>query len=243
MKKHLYDSIAERWLKKNGAVWLYSDPHFNDPDSKLMRPDYIGDEEQLRRINSKVGKNDTIIILGDLGDLSYVKRIRGYKVLVMGNHDAGASNYKRVTTVTGPFVHNESHTEPYTELWEKHFREHPEHKNLFDIEDNHLFDEVYEGPLMINDRIILSHEPISPLPPYMFNIHGHTHRPCNATVPEAFGVAEPHGMNLCAERTGYMPVSLKRVIESGFLSQTKNIHEYTVDKRLGRDLTDGGQPT
>ena len=62
-----------------------------------LRKNYIGDEEQIKRINSKIGKYDTLVILGDVGDIEWVRKIRGYKVLVMGNHDAGATNYKRQT--------------------------------------------------------------------------------------------------------------------------------------------------
>ena len=93
MIKGLYNSFAERWYR-GGSVWFYSDPHFGDEEMKYLRKNYIGDDEQVKRINSKLGKNDTIIFLGDIGDVSFVKKIKGYKVLVMGNHDAGRSNYE-----------------------------------------------------------------------------------------------------------------------------------------------------
>lgn len=92
MIKGLYDSFAQRWYR-GGSIWFYSDPHFSDEEMKYIRKNYIGDDEQVKRINSKIGKNDTIIFLGDIGDTTFIKKIRGYKVLVMGNHDAGASNY------------------------------------------------------------------------------------------------------------------------------------------------------
>ena len=60
-----------------------------------LRKNYIGDEEQIKRINSKIGKYDTLVVLGDVGDIEWVRKIRGYKVLVMCNHDAGATKYKR----------------------------------------------------------------------------------------------------------------------------------------------------
>jgi calcineurin-like phosphoesterase family protein len=64
-------------------IYFYSDPHFNDANVKAMRKNYIGDEEQVRRIRSKVGKNDTLIILGDVGDKEFLKKIRGYKALFL----------------------------------------------------------------------------------------------------------------------------------------------------------------
>lgn len=93
MIKGLYDSFAERWYH-GGSVWFYSDPHFGDEEMKHLRKNYISDDEQVKRINSKLGKNDTIVFLGDIGDTSFMKKIKGYKVLVMGNHDAGRSNYE-----------------------------------------------------------------------------------------------------------------------------------------------------
>lgn len=93
LKECLYESVISNW--PCGNIWLYSDPHFGDPDMPILRNNYISDEEQIKRINSKVGKNDTIIFLGDIGDTECIKRIRGYKVLVMGNHDKGKTNYKR----------------------------------------------------------------------------------------------------------------------------------------------------
>lgn len=93
MYKGLYDSFAERWCHEGGTIWLYSDPHFNDEEMKYIRKNYIGDEEQIKRINSKVGKNDVIIFLGDIGNLEYIKHIRGYKVCIVGNHDTGLTKY------------------------------------------------------------------------------------------------------------------------------------------------------
>lgn len=91
MYKGLYDSFAARWYH-GGSVWFYSDPHFGD--TTVMSYRGITDEEQIKRINSKIGKNDTIIFLGDIGDVTKINSIRGYKVLIVGNHDAGASLYQ-----------------------------------------------------------------------------------------------------------------------------------------------------
>ena len=83
MIEQLYECF-KHWSKK-GSVWVYSDPHFNDKEAAGYGR--ISDEEQLKLINSKVGKNDTIVILGDVGDIEFARRIKGYKVLICGNHD------------------------------------------------------------------------------------------------------------------------------------------------------------
>ena len=92
MEKHLY-SLFDHWYH-GGSIYFYSDPHFEDEEMKFLRANYIGDEEQVKRINSKIGKNDTIIFLGDIGNPNWIKKVRGYKVLIKGNHDVGATKYR-----------------------------------------------------------------------------------------------------------------------------------------------------
>ena len=89
----LYD-IFNHWC--NQTVWLYSDPHFGDKELAAGVINRPTDEEQIRLINSKVGKKDTLIILGDVGDIECAKKLKGYKILIAGNHDAGLTNYKNV---------------------------------------------------------------------------------------------------------------------------------------------------
>ena len=82
-----------------------SDPHFADSDTKLMSADWVSPEEQVRRINKMCSKNDTLILLGDIGSAEYAKRLKGYKILIAGNHDA-VSLYENVfdEIYTGPLM-------------------------------------------------------------------------------------------------------------------------------------------
>lgn len=78
----LYKVFNERW---NGqTTWVYSDPHFGDKELAVGTPGRPSDEEQVKLINSKVGKKDVLIILGDCGDPAMCAKLRGYKVLIMG---------------------------------------------------------------------------------------------------------------------------------------------------------------
>lgn len=86
--------IFDHW-HKNGAVWIISDPHFGDKELDCAVPGRPTAEQMVKLINSKVGKHDTLICLGDVGDVDYVRQLKGYKVLIMGNHDAGRTNYER----------------------------------------------------------------------------------------------------------------------------------------------------
>ena len=176
MKINVYSKF-ENWFK-NGAVWIYSDPHFADEEMQYLRQNYIGDEEQVKRINKVVGKKDTLIILGDIGDVSFVKQLKGYKVLITGNHDKGASYYFE------------------------------------------YFDEVYNGPLFISAKLLLSHEPIHY--PYALNIHGHDH---SQWFPQ-----DNNHINLCAELIDYTPINFATIIKSGKLSKIDDIHRATIDR-------------
>ena len=180
MYKHLYDCFAH-WYH-GGTIYFYSDPHFNDPEMKYLRRNYIGDEEQIKRIRARVGKNDTLIILGDVGDKEWLKKLRGHVVLILGNHDSGASTYKDYV------------------------------------------DEVYEGVLMISDKILLSHEPVDF--PYALNVHGHTH-----ALPHKYA---NNCLNMCAEVINYTPVPIKEIIESGALKEIPSIHRETIDTATER---------
>lgn len=178
MIKTLYPPFR-KWTE-TGTLWAYSDPHFSDPEQVHLRKNYISDDEQVSRINSKVGKKDTIIFLGDIGNEEMIRRIRGYKVLIMGNHDKGATNY------------------------------------------TDIFDEVYEGPLFIAEKLVLSHEPV--ILPFAFNIHGHEH--CY--------IFRDHHLNVCAEHINYYPVNLDREIKRGLLSKVDSIHRITIDRATER---------
>jgi calcineurin-like phosphoesterase family protein len=236
----LYDVFAQRWYR-GGSIYLYSDPHFGDAEMNAIRG--ITDEEQINRINAVVHKNDTLIILGDVGDIERVKKLKaGYKVLILGNHDRGASYYKRKIAE----IEHNSDTCPkcggevnhdlltayncgYEYAWCPECGTVKPKDDVY--EDNHLFDEVYEGALIISNKIVLSHEPVGFLPEFLFNIHGHQH---NLSYNSLY-------MNICAEHINYTPVSLKEIVTSGVLKNTPDIHRIAIDKQIARkNLT--GEP-
>lgn len=226
MLPQLYEKF-QHW-SKSGSVWLYSDPHFEDPDCKLMDPHWISPKEQVKIINSKVFKSDTLIILGDIGNVDYIKQLKaGYKVLIAGNHDSGLSNYKRKTLYDAVL-----HKEDYKD--EKELRVSAHNNSPYDeitisssdlsafiIADNKLFDEVYGGPLFISDKILLSHEPIDL--PFVLNIHGHKH-------DMQGGQYDQNHYNVCSNCINYTPINLKDIIKTGALNKIDNIHKITIDK-------------
>lgn len=208
--KHWFYNSATK-----NSIWFFSDPHFNDEESKLFRKDYIGDDELVKRINSKISKNDTLICLGDVGDITFVKKLRGYKVLIKGNHDAGSSKYQRVEHIITRKEIEEKNLDidficrNYKKIYHHEIGEYYYY-------DNQLFDEVYEGTLQISPKIILSHEPIDYK--YCFNIHGHNHS----------GYTDENHMNLCVEHINYTPINLTSIIKSGVLKNIPDIHKETI---------------
>jgi calcineurin-like phosphoesterase family protein len=182
----VYKIFNDRWC--NQTVWIISDTHFGDNELAAGIPGRPSDDEQVSMINSSVGRKDTLIILGDVGDVEYAKKLRGYKVLICGNHDAGRTNYEEA------------------------------------------FDEIYEGALIIGEKILLSHEPVDI--PWLFNIHGHDHT----------GANRPGHLNVCSDVRGYKPLNLNHILgKEGHLAKVQSIHRVTIDKATERKKKRGGK--
>lgn len=82
------------------------------------------------------------------------------------------------------------------------------------------FDEVFDGPLMIAEKILLSHEPIQGIS-WAFNIHGHDHSQLNK--------GDDFHLNLASNVVGWQAVSLKDIIRAGKLNKIKSLHRETID--------------
>lgn len=93
MIQSLYEPF-KHW-SDGGSIWLISDPHFEDTDTKLMNPNWIDVNEHIKIINNMVYKNDTLVCLGDCGNLERFNDIKcKNRVLIKGNHDdKGNSKY------------------------------------------------------------------------------------------------------------------------------------------------------
>lgn len=99
------------------------------------------------------------------------------------------------------------------------------------------FNEVYTGPLIISDKIILSHEPVCLdigiyKKPIAFNIHGHDHS------GEYYN--DNFHLNLAQNVWGYFPFNLKKFINDGILKHIDSIHRVTIDKQIEKkkEMTD-----
>lgn len=234
----IYDAF-QHWGEQ--TVWIYSDPHFSDEDLEYGIKNRPSDEEQIRRINAKAGRKDTLIILGDVGNIECVRKLRaGRKVLICGNHDLGATRYKREVVKrifdqdTHPLV-QEIYDIMNAEYPGWHIRVvedwefHAPFKRWIAYADNMLFDEVYEGALIVGEKLILSHEPVEI--PWLYNIHGHDHA----------GRKRKNHLNVCSDVIGYEPVNLTQKLKSGLMSAITTIHRATIDSATERKAKRGGK--
>lgn len=98
-----------------------------------------------------------------------------------------------------------------------------------EFNNDNYFDEVYNGPLFISNKLLLSHEPIMVSSKegletnnsIVYNIHGHNH---------SGDMYEQNGINLACNVCEYKPISLKTIINSGVLKQIDDIHRITIDR-------------
>ena len=180
MIKTLYEKF-QSWSAK-GSVYIISDTHFEDHDCKIMDPNWITPEEHINIIKKSCHKNDTLIHLGDVGNPEWLKQVKSYKVLIMGNHDQSIERFR-----------------PY-------------------------FDEIYQGPLFISEKILLSHEPV--LSDMWMNIHGHDHSKSNKSGK--------YERNLASNVTGFKVFNLGNEIKNGLISNVKGVHRETIDNATER---------
>ena len=87
-----------------------------------------------------------------------------------------------------------------------------------------VFDEIYDGPIFVAPKILLSHEPICGLE-FCVNIHGHNHTG-EMLYLDSRGCRH---VNVAANICGYTPINLKEEIKGGLISQIKDLHRITID--------------
>lgn len=233
----IYDAF-QHWGEQ--TVWIYSDPHFSDEDLEYGIKNRPSDDEQIRRINAKAGRKDTLIILGDVGNIECVRKLRaGRKILICGNHDLGATRYKReiVKKIYDADIWNQDSAiadmrakYPGWKVWcVEDYEFHAPFRRWNIYADNCLFDEVYEGALIVGEKLILSHEPVEI--PWLYNIHGHDHA----------GKKRKNHLNVCSDVIGYEPVNLTQKLKSGLMSAITTIHRATIDSATERKAKRGGK--
>lgn len=170
-------------------AYVISDLHFGDDSVFHMtkrccdfRDINEHDRVLIENWNHTVGTDETVYLLGDVGDIKnkadYVRdclrQLHGHIILVCGNHDK--------ETFSG-----------YDEM-NRYFT-------------SCRIDAVIPYPIIVNDFYCMSHEPVyvNMLSP-MANIFGHVHDNCS------YRTVSPRSYCVCAERIEYTPISLHKVM-------------------------------
>ena len=94
MIKSLYPQF--QFWSSEGAVWIISDPHFDDLERDLYN--WPSTDDYIKSIKPMIGINDTLVCLGDIGNVKRMEEFNCYRVLVTGNHDVGATTYEKYCT-------------------------------------------------------------------------------------------------------------------------------------------------
>ena len=87
------------------------------------------------------------------------------------------------------------------------------------------FNEIYSGPLMIAEKLIISHEPLNIN--WAFNIHGHDHNKNNK--------GDIFHLNIASNVIDYNYYDLNKIIKSGALKNIKSIHRITIDNASNKN--------
>lgn len=166
---------------------------------------------------------------------SYERSFATDTIYISLDHDAGRTLYERQRDWKKFDKDKYTKAEALSEMKRRHpdcecsIKRGNEPNSLFDYwevcADNRLFDEVYEGPVMISPKLVLSHEPID-CAGWAFNLHGHIHARSHKND-------ECH-YNVCADCHNYLPLNLNRFLKSGALSKISSIHRQTIDEATAR---------
>ena len=235
----IYEIFQNEW-EKCQDLFLISDTHFNDEELYIGTKKAIraSAEDYIKLINSKCGKTSGLIHLGDVGDLNCISKLRaGYKMLILGNHDVGHTIYQRKIHKK-IFDANKYNKQDIIEIMKNEYPncyisisdiyydvQHVPFTYYIAFADNKLFDRVFQGPVIIGEKLILSHEPVDV--PWAFNIHGHVH--------SGKPMSDNRHFNVCGEaRKCYEPVNLNQFMKAGFMAKIQTIHRDTIDKATTR---------
>ena len=235
----IYEIFQNEWEKCQG-LFLISDTHFNDEELYIGTKKAIraSAEDYIKLINSKCGKTSGLIHLGDVGDLNCISKLRAsYKMLILGNHDVGHTIYQRKIHKK-IFDADKYNKQDIIEIMKNEYSnchisisdicydvQHAPFTYYIAFADNRLFDRVFQGPVMIGEKLILSHEPLEC--DWAFNIHGHIH---SFTHKD-----DARHMCICPDVTGnFEPINFNQLMKSGFMAKIQTIHRDVIDKATKR---------
>lgn len=157
----------------------------------ILKPDYIMGDLHLGndcRLFNKVYSKD-------------FKTLEDYHKAIIENWNKKATNDDKIVYVIGDVGKKEAIEEIFPKLRGRKILimgNHDTHAKSF---YKKYFEEVYNHPVFVSSRIVLSHIP-TPTEPGVINLHGHTHH--------VFLKSDRH-FNLCPEHHDYTPILFKKL--------------------------------
>lgn len=209
-------------------TYLISDTHFgqhsiiNKEPTRRIIADYLGYKNHFNIIvdnwNRKVDDNDNVLHLGDVyfkDGLSYVKKLRGNKRLVIGNNDV--NKFKHLQKLNW-----QTKNKVILKIPQKHHI-----RERIRIKYGKIDEEIFLNGIIVdiaNERILFSHFPVFDRKPndrfntirnvlddyFRFsdcslNIHGHTH---SKDTNNRFCI------NVSCEKTMLSPIKLSKILKN-----------------------------
>lgn len=82
-------------------TFMIADTHFGDKnimdfEQRPFKTVEEMNETIIKYWNNTVSPEDTVYLIGDVGDVSIVKHLNGHKFLIKGNHDTKSNNFYRM---------------------------------------------------------------------------------------------------------------------------------------------------
>ena len=117
----------------SGVIRFISDPHFGHKNMAIKRgfhDEFYHDEYIIDSWNKVVNKSDTTWILGDITmerrDYQILNRLKGFKRVILGNHDMGNHTKDMLPYVNSIHGMSKIRSKKYGNIWLTHCPVYPQ---------------------------------------------------------------------------------------------------------------------
>lgn len=162
--------LFNKWRLSYRNIWVISDLFLNSKISSLVDENWVGVDKQIEIINKKVSDRDLLIVIGDPGDIKYIKEINCTKILITDGRKLCKKlylnkKYSRYLTFDEEIEYIKAENAEYVlnkllALKPEYYKVKVDTINSSVEYDCGMFEEIYDGPLMISPHIVLSHSPV-----------------------------------------------------------------------------------
>ena len=162
--------LFNKWRLSYRNIWVISDLFLNSKISSLVDENWVDVDKQIEIINKKISDRDLLIVIGDPGDIKYIKEINCSKILITDSRKLCKKlylnkKYSRYLSFDEEIEYIRAENKEYVlnellALKPQYYNVKVDTINSRVDYDCGMFDEIYDGPLMIRPHIVLSHRPV-----------------------------------------------------------------------------------